>query len=104
MLDVAEEAAHGAPALSARRTRIELDLDEAALHHCPDSLKRASRSSAAAAAGALSSRIRRWPSGKIEATINTECSAAVRAARAAGESCDAAGTEASICRTRHTRR
>src|SRR6266851_1327918 len=86
VLDVAHKAADRSPHLAARWRRVEFTLHKAALAHCSASLNCARRSSAAAAAAGASSCIRRWPSGRTEATISTACSAAVRAANAVSES------------------
>src|SRR6266851_3842675 len=90
VLDIAQEAAHRLADLTDRSSRRVFDREDHALTHCTaspsPSRNRASRPSAARAACGPSSRIRRSPSGKTDATMSTACSAATRVAKVPGES------------------
>jgi len=84
MLDVAKKAAYGLSDVAAGQR--ELDADDAAFSHWASASTIPTRSRAATAARAASSCLRRSPSGRIEATISTACSAASSVAKSSGDS------------------
>src|SRR5712692_8137045 len=108
VLDIAQEAAHRLADLTDRSGRRELNREDYALPHraYSPSLSRnsASRSSAARAACGPSSRIRRSPSGRTDATIRTACSAATRVAKVPGVSARLTAPSTSSPRTARERR